>query len=126
VAGIVSAADPWGSVLGGTIVGLEIHLKGRSQAEFVGFRGRERSSFFIKRGRKMEFIRRGAAFRRIKPDKSIETAKVLAVVLDGMKIPHVRYEINLERPSRTLVFKDGPRILSLSSFTHTYRERVRH
>ena len=84
------------------------------------------TSFFIKRGRKMEFIRRGAAFQRIKPDKSIETAKILAVVLDGMKIPHVRYEINLERPSRTLVFKDGPRILSLSSFTHTYRERVRH
>lgn len=105
-------------------MGLEIHLKGRSQAEYVGFRGRERSSVFIKRGRKMEFIRPGAAFRRIKPDKSIETAKILAVVLDGMQIPHVRYEINLERPSRSQVFRDGPRTLSLTSFTHTYRERV--
>lgn len=102
----------------------EIHLKGRSQAAFVGFRGRERSSIFIKRGRKMEYIRAGTSFRRIKRDKSVETAKILSVVLDRMQIPHVRYEINLERPSRTSVFKDGPRILSLSSFTHTYRERV--
>jgi len=105
-------------------VGLEIHLKGRSQAEYVGFRGRERSSIFIKRGRNMEYIRSGTAFRRIKPDKTIETAKILAVMLDGMHIPHVRYEIRLERPSRTLIFKDGPRTLSLTSFTHTYRERV--
>lgn len=74
----------------------------------------------------MEYIRPGTAFRRIRPDKSVETAKVLAVVLDGMRIPHVRYEINFERPSRTSVFKDGPRILSLTSFTHTYRERVGH
>lgn len=105
-------------------MGLEIHLKGRSQAEFVGFRGRERSSIFIKRGRKMEYIRPGTAYRRIKPDKSIETAKILAVVLDGMRIPHVRFEINLQRPSRSPAFRDGPRILSLTSFTHTYRERV--
>lgn len=105
-------------------MGLEIHLKGRSRAEFVGFRGRERSSVFIKRGRTMEFIRAGASFRRVKADKSIETAKILSVVLDGLQIPHVRYEINLERPSRMAVFKDGPRTLSLSSFTHTYRERV--
>jgi hypothetical protein len=105
---------------------VQIHLKGRSEAAFVGFRGRERSSVFIKRGRKMEYIRPGTAFRRTRPDKSVETAKVLAVVLDGMRIPHVRYEINLEQPSRTSVFKDGPRILSLTSFTHTYRERVGH
>ncbi|MGH6619723.1 MAG: hypothetical protein ACREF6_09275 [Alphaproteobacteria bacterium] len=102
---------------------LEIHLKGRSQAAFVGFRGRERASVFIKRGRDMEYIRRGMSFRRVKPDKSIETAKVLSVVMDGQQIPHVRYEINVVRPSRAAVFKDGPRILSLSTFTDTYRER---
>lgn len=102
---------------------MEIHLKGRSKAAFVGFRGRERASVFIKRGRDMEYIRRGMSFRRVKPDKSIETAKVLSVVMDGQQIPHVCYEINVERPSRTAVFKDGPRILSLSTFTDTYRER---
>jgi len=105
------------------VSGLEIHLKGRSQAAFVGFRGRERASVFIRRGRDMEYIRRGTSFRRIKPDKSIETAKVLSVMLDGLHIPHVRYEINVERPSRTVVFTDGPRILSLRTFAETYRER---
>ena len=105
---------------------MEIHLKGRSQAAFVGFRGRERASVFIKRGRDMEFIRRGMSFRRVKPDKSIETAKVLAVVMDGLQIPHVRYEIAVEQPSRTGGFKDGPRILALRTFTATYRDRVGH
>ena len=107
-------------------MGLQIHLKGRSQAAFVGFRGRERSSIFIKRGRDMEFIRRGMAFQRIKPDKSIETARILSVVLDGMHIPHVRYEITLQRPSWSTVFKDGPRTLSLTSFAKTYRDHARH
>lgn len=106
------------------MLGIEIHLKGRSRAAFVGFRGRERASVFIKRGRDMEFIRRGMSFRRVKPDKSVETAKILSVMLDGLHIPHVRYEINVERPSRAAVFKDGPRVLSLSTFTDTYRERT--
>lgn len=112
-----------GAEPGESVLALEIHLKGRSQAAFVGFRGRERASVFVKRGRDMEYIRRGMSFRRVKPDKSIETAKVLSVVMDGQQIPHVRYEINLERPSQAVVFKDGPRILSLSTFTDTYRER---
>jgi hypothetical protein len=104
---------------------LEIHLKGRSQAAYVGFRGRERASVFIKRGRAMEYIRRGTAFRRIKPDKSVETALVLSVVMDGLRIPHVRYEVNIERASRSGGFRDGPRILALSTFAATYRERAR-
>jgi hypothetical protein len=64
------------------------------------------------------------SFQRTKPDKSIETAKILSVMLDGLHIPHVRYEINLQRPCRTVVFKDGPRTLSLTSFADTYRERT--
>ena len=104
-------------------MGLQIHLKGRSQAAYVGFRGRERSSTFIKRGRDMEYIRRGMSFHRIKPDKSIETAKILSVVMDGLKIPHVHYELNLRRPSRSAAFKVGPKTLSLASFTDTYRSR---
>ena len=107
-------------------MGLQIHLKGRSKAAFVGFRGRERSSIFIKRGREMEYIRRGMAFRRVKADKSVETARILSVVLDGLQIPHVRYEVDLERPSRRTVFREGPRTLSWTTFAHTYRERVNH
>ena len=103
-------------------MGLQIHLKGRSQAAYVGFRGRERSSIFIKRGRRVvEYIRPGASYRRVKPDKSIETAKILSVVLDSLKIPHVQYELNLQRPSRSRQFKVGPKTLSLASFADTYR-----
>lgn len=105
-------------------MGPEISLSGRTQAAFVGFRGSERASAFFKRGRDMEYIRRGMKYRRIKPDKSVETARVLSVVLDGLRIPHVRYEINLQRPSRIVGFRDGPRILALSAFADTYRERV--
>lgn len=72
----------------------------------------------------MEYIRRGMKFRRIKPDNSVETAQVLSVVLDGLSIPHVRYEINLERPNNIATLRDGPRILALSAFTKTYQERV--
>ena len=107
-------------------MGFQIHLKGRSQATYVGFRGRERSSIFIKRGRDMEFIRRGMSFQRVKPDKTIETARILSVMLDGMHIPHVRYEINLQRPSWSRSFNDGPRTLSLASFAKTYRDHARH
>ena len=105
-------------------MGLQIHLKGRSQAAYVGFRGKERSSIFIKRGRHMEFIRRGMSFQRTKPDKSVETARILSVVSDALRIPHVRFEVNLRRPSRAAVFMDGPRTLSLASFANTYRERT--
>ena len=104
-------------------MGLQIHLKGRSQAAYVGFRGRERTSIFIKRGRNMEYIRPGMSFRRIKADKSVETAKILSVVLDGLKIPHVHYEWKLQRPSRSASFKVGPKTLSLASFADTYRSR---
>jgi hypothetical protein len=104
-------------------VDLQIHLKGRSRAAYVGFRGRERTSIFIKRGGSMEYIRPGTSFQRIKADKSVETAKVLSVVLDGLKIPHVHYELRLQRPSRTTPFMVGPKTLSLASFADTYRSR---
>ena len=107
-------------------MGFQIHLKGRSKAAFVKFRGRERSSIFIKSGRNMEYIRRGMAFRRVKADKSVETARILSVVLDGLQIPHVRYEVALQRPSRAAVSREGPRTLSWTTFAHTYRERVNH
>lgn len=111
--------------IGSGELGPEISLNGRSRAQFVGFRGRERASIFFKRGREMEYIRRGMKFQRVKPDKSVETAQVLSVAFDSHRIPHVRYELSFKRPSRAAAFKDGPRLLSLSAFTKTYRDRVR-
>lgn len=77
---------------------------------------------FFRRGKGMEFIKAGSAFRRVHSEGMVETARVLSVASDSFGIPHVRYEVVFERPQRTVV--DGPRILSLSTFTETYRERV--
>lgn len=102
----------------------ELSLNGRSRANFVGFRGRERASAFFKRGREVEYIRRGMRFRRVKSDNSIETAHVLSVVLDRVQIPHVRFELKFQHSARTAGIVDGPRMLALSVFANTYRESV--
>ena len=99
-----------------------LHFSGKSQADFLEVNGRERASMFFRRGRGMEFIKAGSSFRRVHPDRSVETARVLSVASDSFGIPHVRYEVVFERAQRTVV--DGPRILALSTFTDTYRERV--
>ena len=104
-------------------MGPEINLNGRTKAEFVGFRGGERASTFFKWGRDMRYIRRGMKFRRVKSDNSIETARVLALLHDSFRIPHVRYDVNLRRSSGSGVMRDGPRVLSLSTFAQIYGER---
>lgn len=101
----------------------EIYLNGRTKAEFVGFRGSERASTFFKWGRDMRYIRRGMKFRRVKSDNSVETAQVLALLHDSFRIPHVRYDVNLRRPSGAGILREGPRILSLSTFAQIYGER---
>lgn len=66
-----------------------MHLSGRTQGAFVGYRGRERSSFFFRRGRTTEYIRKGCIFRRVHADRTVESARVLAMAIDGFGIPHV-------------------------------------
>ncbi len=99
-----------------------LHFSGTSHAEYLEVNGRKRASMFFRRGKGMEFIKAGSSFRRVHPDRSVETARVLSVASDSFGIPHVRYEVVFERAQRTVV--DGPRILALSTFTDTYRERV--
>jgi len=109
---------------GNRTVGADIRLSGRSEATFVGFRGRERASIFFKRGREMEYLRRGMVFRRMKPDRSVETAQVLSVILDGLRIPHVRYEVAFRRPGHSGAVSEGPRMLALSAFAEEYMDRA--
>ena len=78
---------------------------------------------FYKRGDRLEYIKSGSAFRRIRGDRTVETAQVLAVYTDSYGIPHVRFDVSFEKPHR-LRFKDGPRNLALKSFCEHYRERV--
>lgn len=79
---------------------------------------------FFKRANAAEFVKAGSAFRRTRPDRMIETARILSVAADGFGIPHVKYELTVEKPSALPRMVEGHRMLSLSAFTNTYSERV--
>jgi hypothetical protein len=64
-------------------------------------------------------IRTGAVYRRVRPDRTVETAKVIAIGNDALGIPHVRYEVVFGRPDRAPL-AEGPRILALQRFAETY------
>lgn len=85
--------------------------------------GRSLSSFFFKRGSKLEYVRPGSTFQRIHRDQMVETARVLSVGTDAYGIPHVRFQVSFRRPNRNQ-FDGGARMLALKSFADQYRERV--
>ena len=85
--------------------------------------GRSLSSFFFKRGRKLEYVRPGSTFQRVHSDRMVETARVLSVGTDAFGIPHVRFQVSFRRPNRSQ-FDGGARMLALKSFADQYRERV--
>ena len=87
--------------------------------------GRERGNLFIHRGRNLEPMKAGDIFQK-KPkngDQFIERARVLSIFSDVVGIPHVRYDIVIEHPTKKR-FEDGPRILNIHSFTERFKERV--
>lgn len=85
--------------------------------------GRSLSSFFFKRGSKLEYVRPGSTFQRVHRDSLVETAQVLSVGTDSYGIPHVRFQVSFCRPNRNR-FDGGARMLALRSFVDQYRERV--
>jgi hypothetical protein len=100
------------------------HLKGVTKGLYVEARGRERASVLFKRGRKMGLIKKGDMFVKTHADDSVEIARVLAVATDSFGIPHVRYEVKLQRHQRPDAYFDGPRVLALGTFTETYKDRL--
>ena len=66
----------------------------------------------------------GAQFKRVFPDRTVETAKVLSVMKDSVGIPHVRYSLTIKKPQRTLPFREEPRLLALEAFSEAYHIRV--
>jgi hypothetical protein len=84
-------------------------------------RGRELRSMFFKRGASLEYITAGSTFRRTDAHV-IETAEVLSVSTDTYGIPHVRFNISFQRPTRS-VTHEGQRVLALKSFAERYSER---
>lgn len=85
--------------------------------------GRSLSSFFFKRGSKLEYVRAGSTFQRVHRDRMVETAQVLSVGTDSYGIPHVRFQVSFRRPNQSC-FDGGGRMLALKSFADQYRERV--
>ncbi|HTI87778.1 MAG TPA: hypothetical protein VL966_14325 [Alphaproteobacteria bacterium] len=73
----------------------------------------------FRKGPDLEAIRTGSVFRRVRADRTVETAKVIAIDNDAYGIPHVRYEVVFGRPDRAPL-AEGPRILALSRFAETY------
>jgi hypothetical protein len=67
----------------------------------------------------LDAIRTGSVYRRVRADRTVETAKVIAIDNDPFGIPHVRYEVVFGRPDRAPL-AEGPRILALSRFAETY------
>ncbi len=81
-------------------------------------------SIFLRRGRQVEYLRPGAAFRCIHHNKTVETAYVESLAADVRGIPHVRFRVAFSSSSRPLNFGNGTRILALKIFADRYRERV--
>ncbi|MCR9220918.1 MAG: hypothetical protein NXI21_11890 [Alphaproteobacteria bacterium] len=79
---------------------------------------------FFKRENAMEFVKAGTRFRRTRSDRMVETARVLSIASDDFGIPHVRYELSVEKPVTRQTVIEGPRVLALATFTSTYCERV--
>jgi hypothetical protein len=80
-------------------------------------------SVFCLRGDKLEYIRAGSAFRRVRLDRMTETAEISSVYADPSGIPHVRFDVVFENPDRAVV-REGPRILAVKTFIATFSERV--
>lgn len=101
-----------------------IKLRGKTRAQSLDGKRRESLSLFMKRGRKVEFVKSGSLFHRTKADKSIETARVIGMRKDAFGIAHVRYEVRIARQHIVASYFEGPRTLALKAFADKYIERL--
>ena len=89
----------------------------------IGGRRPLRSMFVIRNG-ELEYLTPGSRFRRVRDEPDIvETAEVTGVFADASGIPHVRYDVTLEKAHRAPQ-RDGPRMLALRTFLENFDERV--
>lgn len=66
----------------------------------------------------------GSVFRHTGPGDLIEIAKVLEVGPDAMGIPHVCFELMIERNQRRIADLDTRRTLNLETFASRFSETV--
>ena len=99
-----------------------VALKEKCKPAVLGARAYNALGVFFGASRSKQTIRPGSRFRKIHKDKTVETARVLTVATDMLGIPHVRYELVIERAQMRYI--EEPRILALKTFTDTYKEYV--
>jgi len=63
-------------------------------------------------------VKAGSVYQRVHSGDIVETATVLSVGEDSFGIPHVRFQICIERPNRK--FLEDARVLALESFAEHY------
>ena len=66
----------------------------------------------------------GSVFRHTGPGNVIETAKVVEIETDPMGIPHVRYDLTIERNKMRMTDLDTRRTLNLRTFASRFSEPV--
>ena len=69
-------------------------------------------------------VRPGSTFRRSGPGNWVETAKVCNVAVDPLGIPHVTYDLMIERNQLRLDMIPDRRTLNLRSFRDHFPEVV--
>jgi hypothetical protein len=103
-----------------TVASHIVATKEKSRAALFGAKACSTLGSFFRISRPEEAIRPGLQFRRTNKDRTVETARVLNIDNDTLGIPHVRYELVIERAHRRFI--EEPRILALKTFTDTYKE----
>lgn len=84
---------------------------------------KDRNSLPAHRDADIELIKAGGVFRFRGPNGVVETAYTRGLAADITGIPHVRYELQVDRPALGRVIR-VPKILNLRSFLERYTERV--
>ncbi len=86
--------------------------------------GMKLGSWFGKDSRGQQDLEPGAVFRNVRRDNLVEKATVLSITKDTYGIPHVRFDIALESPTRLRLTDGEQRLLCLQAFTEHFPERV--
>ncbi len=78
---------------------------------------------WFKHGDQKSDVRVGAIFRHAMSGNAVETAKVVEVGRDSLGIPHVTYDLKVEK-GRLAAYEER-RTLGLESFKSRFEETVR-
>ncbi|HSR72677.1 MAG TPA: hypothetical protein VLL72_09890 [Kiloniellales bacterium] len=73
-------------------------------------------------GERRPEVKVGDVFKAIRDGNIVETAKVLDVAPDSMGVPHVHYEVSIQRANQESY--EEKRTLGLSSFAERFRKTV--